>query len=159
MNAFRFAAFGLVLASTSLAAGGAEPAAPASTSRASLPLEKCGVVYAGVDGNLANMMLPSIHVIDLADAAVLKLPGDAPPNVKAVTCGRRDSLVPAKNDYKVLQAGYPFSIVNHGRMGTLTIADGKVRFDMQQGEMTADETPKIGAVVDAAQAALANASK
>ena len=150
MNALKPLVF-LAFAGASLAAGGAEPAAP---SRASLPLEKCGVVYAGVDGNLANMMLPSIHVIDLADAAAFKLPADAPPNVKAVTCGRRDSLVPAKNDYKVLQAGFPFSIVNHGRMATLTIAEGKVRFELQQGEMTADEKPKVDAAVGAAQAAL-----
>jgi len=149
----------LAFAGASLAAGGAEPAAPASPSRASLPLEKCGVVYAGTDGNLANMMLPSIHVIDLADAAAFKLPADAPPDVKAVTCGRRDSLVPAKNDYKVLQAGFPFSIVNHGRMATLTIAEGKVRFELQQGELTSDEKPKVDAAVDAAQAALNKAEK
>jgi hypothetical protein len=44
-------------------------------------------------------------------------------------------------------------------MGTLTITDGKVRFDMQQGEMTAEESPKVGAIVDAAQAALNKATK
>ena len=159
MSVLRVAAFAVVLAGISLAAGAAEPAVPASTSRAALPLEKCGVVYAAADGSLANMMLPSLHVIDLADTASFKLPADAPANVKAVTCGRRDSLVPAHNDYKVLQAGFPFSIVNHGRMGTLTIAEGKVRFEMQEGEMSAEESPKVGAAVDAAQIALKKAEK
>ena len=152
--AMRQVLLGGMLASLAFAAFAAEapraaPAAPA----AAAPIEKCGVVYAGADGSLANMMMPSLHVLELADDASFQLPADAPPNVKGVTCGR-ESLIPARNDYKVLGAGIPLTIIHGERLGALTIVDGHLRFQMLKGEMTELEMPKIGAYLDAAQLAL-----
>ena len=117
-------------------------------------VEKCGVVYADDSGASQTKALSSLRVADqTASSPTFTLPADAPPNVQAITCGRSDSLVPRENDYKVLLAGFPFSIVapDGERVGVLTIVEGRLRFEMLVGTMTESEIAAVGTFLDASQ--------
>ena len=114
--------------------------------------ERCDVLFES-GGEIKNLLLMSLRVLNLADSAKFKLPPDAPPKVKAVRCGR-DVIVPQRNDYKVLQAGYPFSIVAGDRVGVLELAEGNLRYRLLKGELTAAEIPAVTAFINASQRAM-----
>ena len=113
--------------------------------------EKCAVIFKAPDGALKTMVLPSLSVGGLAPDAPFQLPKDAPPDVKALMCGR-DSLVPGPNDYKVLRAGLPISIVADDRLATLEASGGQLRFRVTQGQMTPEESTRTQAALNAQQA-------
>ncbi len=113
--------------------------------------EKCGVIFENASGKPESRLLPGFSVASIANDAPFVLPAHAPPKVLAVQCGRT-SLVPGRNDYKVLQAGFPFSIVADDRVGVLEVVEGRVRFNMLDGEMTEAELKPIGDFLDFAQA-------
>ena len=71
--------------------------------------------------------------------------------MSAIQCGR-ESIVPAKYDYKVLQAGFPFLIVApDGRMLVMELFDGRLAVSAKVGDFTLTETSLIQAYVNAAQ--------
>jgi hypothetical protein len=104
--------------------------------------ERCAVVFQGASGKLEHQVLPSLKVLSLAPSETFALPPDAPTTVKVVQCGR-PSLVPAEGDYKVLAAGFPLAIVADDRVGVLEMEEGKLRFNMINGEMKESEIPGI----------------
>src|SRR5690348_9264426 len=114
------------------------------------PLEKCGVI-ANVNGKERSVVLPSLHVLQAtAKLGPFVLPADAPQHVLAIQCGRR-SLIPAENDYKVLQAGFPLYIVSHGRMLVMEVSDGQLQIRTVAGRLSSDEIPLIQAYLNKAQ--------
>ena len=115
--------------------------------------EKCGVIFEESPGNTKSQLLPSLHLIDMTASSVFSLPEDSPANVKAVQCGRQ-SLVPLATDIKVIAAGFPLAIVSDDRVGVLEIIDGRLRFNMLEGEMTESEIHEIGDFLNTGQLAL-----
>ncbi|MEG3158228.1 hypothetical protein ACKVMH_10120 [Lysobacter zhanggongensis] len=113
-------------------------------------LEKCAVLFETPSGEIKQAFLPSLQVLSLAPDATFSLPPDAPPNVKAVQCGRH-SLGPSQHDYKVLAAGYPFNIVADQRVGVLEIVKGQLRFRMLDGEMNESEIEHVQAFLNESQ--------
>ena len=116
-------------------------------------IEKCGVLVAGPDGKDQVVLLPSLSVLTLSDDSTFVLPADAPSGVHVVQCGR-GALVPRRNDYKVIAAGFPFIIVADDRIGALEIVDGQLQFNMLKGEMTEPEISLIQAFLNSAQTAM-----
>src|SRR4249919_3779965 len=107
----------------------AQTAAPQPQAATSVAREKCGVIFEVQGSPPQSMVLPSIHLVTLGESDSFALPADAPKGVKAVQCGR-DTIVPFRYDYKVIEAGMPLSIVAQGKVGVLEIAEGKLRFRM-----------------------------
>jgi len=67
------------------------------------------------------------------------------PPGSGIACVRR-SIVPAPNDWKLLAAGYPLSILVPGtveRIGVLEVSQGQVRFRVLDGQLTPDEAPLV----------------
>jgi hypothetical protein len=139
------------------------PAAPATVSApqpasepTSLPaiatVEKCGVVHELAQGSTATMLLPSIHVMGLGDESSFSLPPDAPAKVRAVQCAR-DVIVPQRNDYKVLAAGFPFAIISGDRVGVIEGLGRKLSFRMIKGYTTPAEQAAVDEAMKAAQIA------
>jgi hypothetical protein len=136
----------------------AQTAAIPSPAPAVVAREKCGVIFEAAGGQPQSMVLPSITLASLAEADSFVLPADAPKGVRAVQCGR-DTIVPFRYDYKVIQSGLPLSIVAQGKVGVLEIAEGKLRFRMLSGKMSESEQNFVGAFLDAAQAAMLKKQK
>ena len=109
-------------------------------------VEACGAAYRDASGEARGFLLPQLSK-SLALEEKFSLPGDAPANVVSIQCGRQ-SLVPLLSDVKVTAAGYEFTILSGGRMGTLGVVDGHLQFNMTEGEMTEVEVAQIGAVLD-----------
>ena len=104
----------------------------------------CGVMVRGDDGKTNIIVLPSLHVLaSTAQEGAFKLPTDAPANVMGMMCGR-SSLIPAPNDYKLLQAGFTLAIVRNdeskSRAGVLELVSGRLQFRMIDGVMSKEET-------------------
>jgi hypothetical protein len=114
-------------------------------------IEKCAYI-AQVAGKDATLASPALHVIGLATPdAPFELPGDAPPGVSAIQCGRT-TLIPSSLDYKVLLAGFSFSIVApDGRVLLMELSDGEVRASMLKGVLARDEVASVQAYVDKVQ--------
>lgn len=117
-------------------------------------VEKCGVIFENSSGEPEHKLLPGLAVLAIADGDAFALPPDAPPKVMAVQCGRT-TLVPHKNDYQVLLAGFPFSIASDDRVGILEVVEGHVQFRMLDGKMTDAELEPIGKYLDFAQGEIA----
>ena len=101
-------------------------------------MEECSV-YFGADG---EKEMTTLHPLKLADGAKFALPADAPPGVKVVAC-RRDAIVPSKNDFKVIQAGFAFAIISGGRVVTLEVVEGRPKMRLVQGALTDQEKALI----------------
>jgi hypothetical protein len=105
--------------------------------------ERCGVLYAPSPGAVASKVVESEHVADLGDADTFVLPADAPANVLAVQCAR-DAILPEHNDYKVLLAGYPFSILTKdNRVAVLDVNNGAIRLRTLHGSFTPNEQARV----------------
>lgn len=125
--------------------------------RSAASTERCSVVYLADSGASTSVVLASLLVIPQTSTdQPFKLPADAPANVQAVTCGRSASLLPAKNDYKVVVAGYLLSIVapHGGRVGLLELVNGRLQFRMLSGEMTESETSELQVILNDSQTAM-----
>jgi hypothetical protein len=104
--------------------------------------EKYGVM-SKVNGEERLEALPSLHVINATAAGAFVLPKDAQPQVSAISCGRF-SLIPEKNDFKVLLAGIPLYIVApDDRIAALELSNGRLQFRAIKGEFSSEEMPLI----------------
>ena len=112
-------------------------------------VEGCGAAYRDSSGKAQGFLLPQLSK-SLALNEEFLLPADSPANIVGIQC-RRQSLVPLLTDVKVIATGYPFSILSGDRIGTLEIVDGRLRFNMIDGEMTDLEVEQIGALLDEGQ--------
>jgi hypothetical protein len=72
--------------------------------------------------------------------------------VEALMCAR-SSLVLTDNDFRVVTGlRVPIFIDAEGVMGTLEIVDGRFRFDMIRGELSAAQQAVVQAALDRGQA-------
>jgi hypothetical protein len=96
--------------------------------------ELCGRILSDPRGEIISQHDPSLHILTLTNE-----PGDfvASPvaeghKLLGFYCQRSD-LVPAKNDWKLLAAGYPLSIFSRmggvNRILHLELVDGRVRIN------------------------------
>jgi hypothetical protein len=73
----------------------------------------------------------------------------------------RSHIVPAHNDYKVIQAGYPFSIYENGtdRMGMIERVGGQLQFRLVKGkQFTPAMEEAVRQFLDSAQSTLDRAA-
>ena len=132
------------------------PMPPAEVAAAPAPAkvwERCGVVYSPALGSVSSKVVASMHVADLADGEEFVMPKDAPDGVLAVQCAR-DSVLPQRNDYKVLIAGFPFTILTKDRASVLEMKFGSLGLRTLKGEFTKEEQPLVQAYLDEAQYAI-----
>ena len=116
-------------------------------------VEFCGIYFK--DRNLTlQMPLPAMDVAGLADGGSFRLPTDVPQQIIAVYC-ERESIVPLVNDYQVVAAGYALRIHVDDRRGELKLVEGKLRFDMLDGEMTPGEATQAAEYVGKSQSRVA----
>jgi hypothetical protein len=109
-------------------------AAPPADQPTVATVEECAV-YFGANG---EQEMPKLKVLGISESAKFKLTPDAPADVKVVAC-RRDAIVPARNDYKVLEAGYAFAIISGGRAVTLEMVQGQPKMRLVTGALTETE--------------------
>ena len=101
----------------------------------------------------------STKVIDATEhSATLSIEDPPGEHVEGVVCARRD-IVPSPNDYKVIAAGYFFSIGDRGtghpyRVGKLELVNGQFRFEIIKGDPLTEELRKrVNARLEAFQRA------
>ncbi|HWY64364.1 MAG TPA: hypothetical protein VNX61_04060 [Rhizomicrobium sp.] len=115
--------------------------------------EKCGWFVEQPDGKTILVDDPDLHVLEQTRdvfAPSSKLAGR-----KGIYCIRSD-IVPAKNDYKLLNAGYPFNIyalvAEQKYALVLEINDGRLQARLLIGEELPPETQtRIQAYLNATQ--------
>ncbi|MBX3697711.1 MAG: hypothetical protein KF811_07865 [Dokdonella sp.] len=113
--------------------------------------EMCGVVFE-VDGKQNVLTLPSLHVMEGESTSAFVLPKDAPSETSALYCAR-DTLLPAKYDYRVLLAGFPLAIVApDDRKAVLELsAQNLIIYRMISGESSEDEMKEVRKSLNANQ--------
>jgi hypothetical protein len=119
--------------------------------------EICGRILKDAGGEIISQHDRSLHILVLTSA-----PGDFVPSPVAeghkllgFYCQRSD-LVPARNDWKLLAAGYPLSIFSRmdgeNRILYLELIDGRVRINSPPpGVLTQEMLDRIQAYARAAQ--------
>jgi len=135
----------LLLALASLAQPTAEPASAEARSSTAPVQEKCKAMVNDASGQPGYVDVKGLGVLPLSSSnGDFSLPPGAPTGIHAIAC-ERESIVPAKGNYKVLMAGFPLFIYPRGgkRVLVLEIEDGKFQFEMFGGEMTAPEHEKV----------------
>jgi hypothetical protein len=122
--------------------------------------ELCRAIFSKVIDGSTKYVVGSddIKVIDKTEAAD-SLAIASPPGAKVVSVAcRRDSIVPAPNDYKVLMHGYMLTIFAQQpekREGDLSFENGKVTLAIKQGDsLTAREQAAVNARLAVFQKAL-----
>lgn len=119
--------------------------------------EKCGIQSVGASGKSEFKVSPSFNVTPLTNSTEFSLPKDAPEKVQFIQCGRQ-SIVPKSNDYKVISAGYLFTIVADNRIGVLEMVKGQLQYRMIEGEMTEPERKEVLSFLNKSQEILQNAN-
>ena len=115
--------------------------------------EKCGWFVEQPDGKTSLVDDPDLHV--LAQTRDVFAPSSTLAGRKGIYCIRSD-IVPAKNDYKLLTAGYPFNIYavvaeQKYALG-LEASDGRLHARLLMGETLPPETQaRIQAYLNATQ--------
>lgn len=105
------------------------------------------------DGRVQTLTEPALHV--LRDTARDGAYAPGLPAGAAIQCGRSD-IVPAANDWKVIDAGHVLFIVDVSgsddpRVAALEISNGQLRYRFVSGRMTEAEEPRIMARLNAFQ--------
>jgi len=108
--------------------------------------EECGVL---VNGELVKVS--SLKIGSLADNAILQpLQADPSKMVEAVVCFR-DTLIPERNDYKVVVGGVPFAIKSGDRVLWLEVKDGQLRFNFEDSALSGEEMEAVQLWLNEAQ--------
>jgi hypothetical protein len=111
-------------------------------------IERCGAYSASLD---EIVELTSLSVSTISADGAFSLPISAPKDATSVHCTRK-SLLPLRNDYKVLLAGFPFVITSGERIAVLEVSEeGRVQFRAIRGEFTDQEIPAIREYLNYAQ--------
>lgn len=104
------------------------------------PGESCSVITLEANGAPKTTPVEGFKVMEQTKKdGAFSLPRRAPRAAQAVIC-KRPTVVPAANDYKVLQAGFTLYLTDDlARMAALGLVDGRVQLDMLDGALTAAE--------------------
>ena len=102
--------------------------------------ESCSVITLEANGAPKTTPVEGFKVMEQTKKdGAFSLPRRAPRAAQAVIC-KRPTVVPAANDYKVLQAGFTLYLTDDlARMAALGLVDGRVQLDMLDGALTAAE--------------------
>lgn len=100
----------------------------------------CSVISSEDNGVPKTTPMDTLEVIEqTSKEGAFTLPRGVPKGVQAVIC-KRSSVMPAANDYKVLQAGYTLYVIDGlGRVSALGLVDSEVKLNMLDGAMTEAE--------------------
>ncbi len=119
--------------------------------------DTCGRMLKDASDKIASIDDPSLHIMEQTRAPGPFVPGKAPPGqtLSAFYCVRSD-IVPASNDYKVVQQGYPFAIYamvdDEKRVLFLEIQDGRLQVRFSPGKpLPAETRDRLGKFLDTAQ--------
>lgn len=116
---------------------------------------RCGKVLEAPGGPAQLVVDDQLHVLDQTRSQALFDPGPPPKgtSIKSIFCARSD-IVPAPFDYKVVQAGYPFTIYSRDgdgktRIVLLEFKDGRLRLrSIGHTGLTAQMVQRIQAFLD-----------
>ena len=117
-------------------------AARGAVSMAPVAEGACGVIKPTADKQGAFVAMPDLHPLTQTGTGQ-RFTLDAPAG-SVVMCARA-ALLPLANDAELVVAGFPFMIAEDPgeRIGVLEVSDGKFRFRMVQGVLTAAETKQL----------------
>jgi hypothetical protein len=107
---------------------------------------------------VVSTRVPGLHVIERTGREGPFSASELPPGTSAIMCPR-SSIVPAPNDWKVLEAGYPLYITENRappesrRVGALEVSQGQVRYRFVRGELADGEEAQIQARLNQLQEA------
>ena len=104
----------------------------------------CSIISRESNGALKTTPMEALKVMEqTAKDGAFTLPRGAPKDVQAILC-KRSTIMPAPQDYKVLQAGYTLYITDElNRVAALGLVDGSVQMNMLDGAMTEVEQSQI----------------
>jgi hypothetical protein len=118
--------------------------------------EKCIAMASGSDKKV-HLVLENFSVLEITKTHKnFSIPVPADYSGTAIQCGRLD-IVPAENDWKVLQGGYPLYISHDQtetlhRRGVLTLKSGRLRFEIIDGPgLDAGQIERMGMRLDQMQ--------
>jgi len=102
-------------------------------------IEDCWLIIANTRDGTTSKKFPSINKISelTQNKGALKFPVALPKGTKTIEC-IRGTIVPLKNDYKILMSGLKLMINIHEpyQLGMFEVKKGKLNFWMIRGEMT-----------------------
>lgn len=119
-------------------------AAPAADSPRPLRELRCDLLRAEDGGRMAAVDAPDLHVLRQTAAAGNFSPA-IPRGTAGIMCGR-SNILPAAHDDEVILLGLPLFLAetgSSGRLGVLEIDDGRYRFRMLDGRLSAGEQSAI----------------
>jgi hypothetical protein len=115
-------------------------AAPAADSPRPLRELRCDLMETTPQGRMSTIEAPDLHVLQQTAVAGRFTP-EIPEGTAGILCGR-SHILPAAHDDEVIILGVPLFIAETGsgrRLGVLEINDGRYRFRMLEGRLSADE--------------------
>jgi hypothetical protein len=148
----RFTALSLAALGAALAS--ATPAA--ADSPRPLREVRCDLMETAGGGRMSTIEAPNLHVLQQTAAAGRFSP-EIPEGTAGIMCGR-SNIMPAAHDDEVIILGVPLFIAetgSAGRLGVLEIDQGRYRFRMLEGRLSADEQTAMDRRLDEFQRRLA----
>jgi hypothetical protein len=152
----RFTALSLA-ALSGVALASAAPAAAADSQRPLREL-RCDLMETTREGRMSTIEAPNLHVLQQTSAAG-RFSTDIPEGTAGIMCGR-SSILPAAHDDEVIYLGVPLFIAetgSPGRLGVLEIDQGRYRFRMLEGRLSAEEQTAMDGRLDEFQRRIAPA--
>ncbi len=117
---------------------------------AALQAEQCSVIIPHPSGQGVTYQPVAGYSVQNSDLPLRFPPGFD--GVQAIVCAR-PNLVISDNDFRVVvDLGVPMMIGARGVIGSLEISNGRMRFRVIQGELTAAEAEMVQQALDRGQA-------
>jgi hypothetical protein len=118
---------------------------------AAIAAEHCGAFFQSATAKSSFQALPLLSVENLPTEQPFRLPSNAPATTSMIVC-ERETIIPSKNDYKVLETGLVLGIVAaDGRRGVVERVGGRLRLNVLNGNLTDAESNQISKVLNAPQ--------
>jgi hypothetical protein len=117
---------------------------------------RCDLMETTPQGRMSTIEAPDLHVLQQTAVAGRFRP-EIPDGTAGIMCGR-SSILPAAHDDEVIILGVPLFIAETGsgrRLGVLEIDQGRYRFRMLEGRLSADEQAAMNGRLDEFQRRLA----
>jgi hypothetical protein len=135
-------------------------AAPAAAADSQRPLRelRCDLMETTREGRMSTIEASDLHVLQQTSAAG-RFSTNIPEGTAGIMCGR-SSIMPAAHDDEVIYLGVPLFIAetgSPGRLGVLEIDQGRFRFRMLEGRLSAEEQAAMDGRLDEFQRRIAPA--
>ena len=119
---------------------------------------RCDLMETTREGRMSTVEAIDLHVLQQTSAAG-RFSTDIPEGTAGIMCGR-SSILPAAHDDEVIYLGVPLFIAetgSPGRLGVLEIDQGRFRFRMLEGRLSAEEQTAMDGRLDEFQRRIAPA--